>query len=115
MTWNKGTFPENPVFILFFFKFYFTRILRRIKSQHRVINALHGTYRKIAAVFLYFFFVLFCFFVNSNDMSKIPDGDDASRRDKIFRIQKWGKKCFNTSTIIFSNIFNKLKYLLSIN
>ena len=44
-------------------------------------------YQKIAAVLLY------TFFVNFNDTSKIRDGDDANRRDKIFQTQT-GKKMF---------------------
>ena len=80
--WIKVTFLKIQIL------WYCTRILYRNKSLHCVIIVLPGTYWKIAAIC-----VDTPFFVNSNDTSKIRDGDDANRRDKIFQT-KTGKEMF---------------------
>ena len=77
MTLKRGIFSK----IRNFFFVIFPRILGRIKSLHQLIIVLSGTCRKIAAVFL------FSFFVNPNDFSKIRNRDDANRRDKIIQTQ----------------------------
>ena len=61
-----------------------------------------------------YFFLFFCFvFVNSNDTSKIHDGDDTNHRDKIFETQTVKKNILTLSQLLFLNTFNKLKYLYS--
>ena len=87
---------------------YFTRILCRIKSLHRVKIVLPFTYQKTATVFLYKY------------TSKIRDGDDANRPDKIFQTQT-DKKCFRTPIItfltdlIYQNTWHlSIKHILSI-
>ena len=64
-------------------------------------------YQKSGAVFLY------PFFVNFNDTSKIRDGDDTNRQDKIFQTQT-GKKMFQGTHNYIFNRFNKLNYLQNV-
>ena len=44
---------------------------------------------------------IFFFFLNSNDTAKIRDGDDASRRNKIFQTQTGKKHVLTRSQLLF--------------
>ena len=82
MTLNKGTFLQNPDFIVFYSHF----LQNQVTAQCNNRLAFHVS-KDCSSVAIYFFFV------NFNDTSKIRDGDDANRRDKIFQTQT-GKKMF---------------------
>ena len=103
MTLNKGTFPQNLDFLVFHSNFVQNQITTLCNNH----LAWHVSKDRSSVLILFFF-------VNSNDTSKIHDGDDSNRQDKRFETQT-GKKCFNTLTITCFNRFNKLKYLIPIN
>ena len=112
MTLNKGTFPQNPDFFVFYSNFVQNQVIAPCNhSLARDVSKDRGS----VSILIFFLFFVFCFFfVNYNDTSKIRDGDDANRRDKIFQTQT-GKKWFSMPTITFLNRFDKLKYLIRIN
>ena len=76
MKLNKGTFFQNPHFLVFYSYFVQNQVTAPCKN---CFDWQVAKYR--SSVFIHFFFI------NPNDTSKIPDGDDANRRDKIFQIQ----------------------------
>ena len=88
MTLNKGNFPKNPNFVVLYSNF----VQNQVTAPCNNCLAWHVLKDRSSVSIL--------LFVNSNVTSKIRDGDDANRRDKIFQTQV-GKKCFNTLTITF--------------
>ena len=83
---NKSTFPQNPFFV-FCSNFVYNKVAAPCSNRlpWRVSKDCSSVY--------------ILFLLNSNDTSKIRDGDD-NRRDKIFQIQI-GQNIFNMPTITF--------------
>ena len=102
--WIKLTFPQNPDFVVLYSNF----VQNQVTAPRNNCLAWHVLKDRSSVSIL-------PFFVNSNDTSKIRDGDDANCRDKIFQTKTGKQKCFNMLSITFFNRFNKLKYLIPIN
>ena len=90
MTLNKGNFPQNPDFVVLYSNF----VQHQVTAPCNNCLAWHVLKDRSSVSIL-------PFFVNSNDTSKIRDGDDANRQDKIFQTKNWQKNVLICSKLLF--------------